>query len=71
LPHEDIFCEYIKSRQGTDDRKQLSTMILSRLSSYSMRALASEVAPFLPGEMDVRKVELFPEIIGAWAESAF
>lgn len=62
--------QYLLQKQGTDDRLEVEKKINAKLTRYDIRRLASDLAPFLPDRKEVRKVELFPEILRHWADGA-
>lgn len=59
---------YLLEKQGTDDRLKVTDMIMSRISGYSLSALAVDVSPFLMDRKDSVKVEFFPSVLRDWAD---
>lgn len=61
---------YLLLKQGTDDRLVIAERINGKLAEHDIHRLASNLAPFLPDRNEVRKVELFPEVLTYWADGA-
>jgi predicted nucleotidyltransferase component of viral defense system len=51
--------QYLKQKLGVDSPDELRTEILDRTAVYDFEALASDVAPFLMDENQVKRVKLF------------